>query len=270
MANWIFLNNGFLQEPEANVHFKDLTLQRGYGIFDFFRLSGNKPLFLDNYLDRFYASADAMRLPVPLDRTAIKTAITALIERNNLPDSGIRLALTGGTSEDGFSIGRPAFLISQQTFTPPSAEQVTNGIKLFTYPYQRQLPQVKTTDYLMAVWLQPERVRQGADDILYHQNGLISECPRSNFFIVTSANTLVTPAKNILKGVTRGKVLEVAKQVFEVEERDIFLDELSTAKEAFITSTTKQVLPVKQIDQTVFPTNEISLSLFRLFRSAFC
>src|SRR5439155_7787550 len=87
-----------------------------------------------------------------------------------------------------------------------------------------------------------------ANDVLYHSGGLITECPRANFFIVTHDNKLVTPANNILKGITRSEILKIAAAEIKVEERDLYLEELSSAKEAFITSTTKHVLPVAKID----------------------
>lgn len=250
------------------LSFKDLSFQRGYGIFDFFRLKANKPLFLEAHLDRFFFSAEEMRLPVPLAKEEIKTAIAALIEKNHLPNTGIRLSLTGGNTDDGFNIGQPAFLITQHPFTPPAAEQVQNGIRLFSYPFQRQLPQVKTIDYLMAIWLQPKRIEAGADDILYYQDGIISESPRSNIFLVTADNKIVTPAENVLAGITRNKVLALAKEHYSVEERAVSIAEIKKAKEAFLTSTTKQVLPVAQIDDTIFPQRKIAQHLLSLLRAA--
>jgi branched-chain amino acid aminotransferase len=269
MAKWVFLQNGFTEEEKASLSFKDLSFQRAYGIFDFFRLLGNQPLFLEDHLDRFFFSAENMHLPVPLNREEIKTAITELIKKNNQPNSGIRLSLTGGNAEDGFNISNPEFLLSQHSFTPPSDEQVQKGIRLISYPFQRQLPHVKTIDYLMAIWLQPERIAAGADDILYHQDGLISESPRSNFFLVTADDKIVTPARNVLAGITRKKVLQLAEAHVAVEERDVTMEEIKQAKEAFLTSTTKQILPVAQIDETVFPQKKVSHHLLQLFRSSF-
>jgi branched-chain amino acid aminotransferase len=266
---WVFQNDGFVKEENALLSFKDLSFQRGYGIFDFFRLSGNEPLFLDDHLDRFYFSAAEMRLPVSLQREELEDAICQLIRRNNLPNSGVRLSLTGGQSKDDFSIGTPNFLLSQHLFTPPSEEQVRKGTTLFTHSYQRQLPQVKTIDYLMAVWLQPKRMEKGADDTLYHQNGIISECPRSNVFFVTENDSLVTPAGNVLAGITRKKIIQLARQHFQVEEREVSLEEIETAGEAFLTSTTKQVLPVAAIDNKVFAKRNVTEKLRRLFRKTF-
>ena len=269
MAKWVFLNQNFIEEDKALIPFKDLAFQRGYGIFDFFRLLGNEPLFLEDHLDRFYFSAQGMHLPVPFDRETIKSAIFQLIHRNNLPHTGIRLSLTGGVAEDGFSIGEPNFLISQHNFSPPAEEQIKQGISLFTYPFQRQLPHIKSIDYLTAVWLQPKRKEQAADDILYHQNGFISESPRSNFFLVTTDDKIVTPAVGALAGITRKKLLRLAKAHFSVEERAVSLEELKQAKEAFLTSTTKQILPVAKIGEIEFPERKRSHHLLQLFRSAY-
>ena len=101
----------------------------------------------------------------------------------------------------------------------------------------------------MAIWLQPWMKEKNADDILYHNNGFVTECPRSNFFIINKENILVTPKENILYGITRKKVIDIAKKLgIEIQERDIHLNEIENAKVAFITSSTKRMLPVVKID----------------------
>ena len=269
MAKWVFQNNVFVEEEKAKLSFRDLAFQRGYGVFDFFRLQNTEPLFLDEHLDRFFFSAESMHLPVPLSREEIKAAVAELVVKNNLPDTGVRLSLSGGNAEDGFTIGQPAFLLSQHPFNPPTETQVKNGIRLFTYPYQRQLPHIKSIDYLMAVWLQPQRIAAGADDILYHHDGFITESPRSNFFLLTENEILVTPSEKVLAGITRKKVMQLAREHFAVEERPVGIDEIRTAKEAFITSTPKQILPVAQIDEIVLPERKKAHHLLQLFKLAF-
>jgi D-alanine transaminase/branched-chain amino acid aminotransferase len=192
-------------------------------------------------------------LPVPLGKSQLEIIIHELINRNGIADSGIKLTLTGGYSPDGYSIAEPNLIIAQHPLQLPTQETVDKGIKLITYEHQRQLPQVKTIDYLMAIWLQPLIKEKGADDVLYFFNDVVCECPRANFFIITKEDKLVTPAQNILKGITRKKILENAGFLgLTVEERDIKIEELKTAKSAFICSTTKAVLPVMQIDDIVF------------------
>ena len=248
--NISYINGKFVTNEQAVIPINDLGIQRGYGVFDFLRVAGDKPLFIDDHLDRFFYSAEVMRLKVKQERTELKSIIQELISTNKLNHSGIRLILTGGESVDGYIISDPRLSIIQQSLKPPPDELPDTGIKLVSNDYQRQLPHVKTTDYLMAIWLQPWMKEKNADDILYHHNGYISECPRSNFFIINKENILVTPKENILHGITRKKVIDIAKKLgIEIQERDIHLNEIENAKEAFITSSTKRILPVAEIDE---------------------
>lgn len=239
------INGTLVAENEATILISDLSIQRGYGIFDYFRTSDNRPVFLEDHLDRFCRSASEMRLDAGIDREQIKKMIAELMLRNNLPDSGIRITLTGGYSENGYTLAKPNLLITQAAFTFPK-ESFNTGIGLVTYEHQRQLPQVKTIDYLQAIYLQPFIEAGHADDVLYHHQTGVCECPRANFFIVTDKDEVITPASNILKGITRKKILGFSE--FNVKEGAVSLQQLENIREAFITSTTKNVLPVLKID----------------------
>jgi len=243
-----FFNDAFVPVEKAALPYSDLAVNRGYGIFDFFKTINGKPVFLEEHLERFYDSASQMRLPVAYQLPELKTLLLELINRNGLSYSGVRLTLTGGSSPDGYSIGKPNFIISQQALSPITREKIDEGIRLLTVEHQRQLPAIKTIDYLMPVWLQPQLQQAGADDMLYHQNNLVTECPRANFFILTADGKIATPKTGILQGIIRRKVLNIAQTSMTVEERNISLQEILSAKEAFITSTTKGVLPVSAID----------------------
>ena len=263
-----YVRGKFISVDEASVSVNDLGVQRGYGIFDFLRVSGNVPLFIEDHLDRFFHSAKEMRLSVQESRQEISEIIFHLIKQNNLPSSGIRILLTGGESPDGYKIILPGLVIVQQAITPPPDEMKIQGIRLLSYPFQRQLSHVKTTDYLMAIWLQHWLKNGGGDDLLYHQAGMITECPRSNLFMVTQDGKLVTPGTNILKGITRKQVIRLAiESGLKVEERDIHISELREATEAFITSSTKRIIPVSQLDDFVFPAYSLNSVSGRLWQS---
>jgi len=245
---FVFVNDVFVPASEASLLVSDLAIQRGYGIFDFLKAIDHTPVFPDEHLARFLHSARQLRLEVGKSKEELLALIYLLMEKNNLPDCGIRLTLTGGYSPDGYTLSKPNLVITQSPLQLPTPELFEKGIKLVSYPHQRQLPETKSIDYLMAVWLQPFIKEKGADDVLYHKDGVISECPRSNFFIVTADDTLVTPSENILKGVIRGKVLQLTQQQFRTEQRPVTLDEIYAAREAFITSTTKLIMPVTRVD----------------------
>ncbi len=264
-----YLNGSWLPLSEASVPVSDLGLQRGYGLFDFLRVTEYTPLFLEDHIDRFFHSADIMRLPIRKTKGEMITLIKMLLQKNNLRYSGIKILLTGGNSLDGYSIAEPNFIMIQKPITPTPTSIFLPGYTLVTYPYLRQMPDVKTTDYLMAIQLQPWLKEKGGDDILYHHNHMVSECPRANFFIVTSDNRLVTPDKNILKGVTRKHLLNIATELgIVVEERDISKQDYTLAKEAFITSSTKRLIPVTKIDDITlspFSENSITAKLYAAF-----
>jgi len=244
----VFINNSFVPASEAVLPVGDLALQRGYGIFDFFKTLNNKPVFLDDHLQRFFNSAAQMRLPLQQSPAELKAIIYELLQRNHIPDAGIRISCTGGVPADGYSVGTPNLVITQQPLPPLAADAFDKGLRLLSYNHQRQLPEIKTIDYLMAIWLQPLLAEKQVDDLLYYRHGLVTECPRANIFIVTADNTVVTPERNVLKGITRKHLLQLAGSLYKVEERDLKLDELRAAKEAFISSTTKYVLPVLELD----------------------
>ncbi len=256
MSLFFFSDNQIKPINAAGVPVTDLLVQRGYGIFDFLRVAKDKPLFIDDHLDRFFRSAEIMRLNIPQTREDIKNIVKELIQKNQLAYSGMRMLIAGGDAPDGYTIEHPHLIIIQAPLAEPTLALPQSGIKLASYNYQRQIPEVKTTDYLMAIWLQPWMKQQGADDILYHHNGVVSECPRSNFFLVTKDNVLVTAQQNMLKGVTRKNIIEVCTQnniPFQV--RDVNISEFATAKEAFITSSTKRIIPVEQIDEFAIKSN---------------
>ena len=172
------------------------------------------------------------------------------------------MIIAGGDAPDGYTITEPHLIIIQQPMAAPANELSENGIHIVSYSYKRQLAEVKTTDYLMAIWLQPWMKSLGGDDILYHQEGIITECPRSNIFLVTADNVLVTPGTGMLKGITRNNILSLAAENnIPFEERPVHLDEFATAKEAFITSSTKRITLVSQLDGVKFNnTNPASVS----------
>jgi D-alanine transaminase/branched-chain amino acid aminotransferase len=243
----VWVNDSLIPSDEANLNIADLAVQRGYGIFDFFKTIDGKPVFLEDHLDRLFRSAVLMRLEIKQSRDEIRDKISSLIEINKLKDSGIKVILTGGFSPDGFNIAEPNLVISQQEFQIPKT-MPEKGISILTHEYQRHFSDAKTLDYLQAIWLQPILKEKKADDVLYYSAGIIRECPRANIFIVTKDHKVITPENGMLKGVTRKQVLELSAEKYITEARDVSFEEFRDAAEIFITSTTKNILPVVQVD----------------------
>ena len=246
-----FVNGQFIEEENAQLRLNDLSIQRGYAAFDFFRTRNYVPLFLDDYLARFYNSVEGMHLPAPYTRDDLKNIIHELITRNDLSDTGVKLLITGGYATDGYELSTPNFIITQHAVQLTDANKFSKGIKVITHEYLRELPEVKSINYLMGVWLQKEIKERNAADVLYHKHGLVSEFPRSNIFIIDKNGTLITPAEHVLPGITRKKLIELATTKLNVELRTVSLNEVKNAAEVFMTSTTRRLLPITQIDEKI-------------------
>ena len=243
-----YINDRFVNDEDAVLHVFDLSIQRGYGIFDFFRVVDGQPLYMDFHLKRFYGSARAMHLSVPYEPDQIKAIAHQLVQNTSGKEQGIRITLTGGYSANGYSLATPNLIMTCGPVKICNEADFEKGFNIITHEHIREFPEVKSINYLMAVWLQPLLVERKADDVLYHKNGIISEFPRANVFIVTHDKKLATPAKNVLPGITRRNIIELAGNVMPVEVRDISVDELMAAPEVFLASTTKLVMPIVKIN----------------------
>jgi branched-chain amino acid aminotransferase len=241
-----YINNRFIPYEDAKLHISDIGLQRGYGIFDYFvEMEGRIP-FLEDYLDRFYRSAEMLNMEVPLAREMMKEKIGYMLQQNKLGTSGIKLLLTGGFSEDLYSPSTPNFMILNLPIMHQPGD-FGEGVKLILLDYRRHIPEVKTLFYLPSIALFPKLAETGAVEVLYHNNGLITETTRANIFLVKN-NRLITPSPGVLRGITRMHVLQLASDRMPVEEREVRLEELWESEEVFITGTSKHVAPVVEIE----------------------
>lgn len=244
---FVFVDDAFVPAADATIPVNDLAVLRGYGVFDYLKVIGAKPVFLSDHLNRFFFSANEMRLSPVYSKNALETIISEMIEKNGKENCGIRITLTGGSSVDGYTIGKSRLVITMHSLDWPPVTK-DSGIALSSVSHQRQLPHIKTIDYLFPIRMQPLLEAEGADDFLYYSNGSITESPRANFFIVTKDNSVITPAENILKGVTRNKLIGASSGKYAIIEEAIRLEDALSAREAFVTSTTKGVMPVRAIN----------------------
>ncbi|MCC9136919.1 aminotransferase class IV [Pontibacter silvestris] len=261
-----YIHKEILPLQHAFLHVSDLAIQRGYGVFDFFKVQQGQPLFLNDYLDRFYESARLMELQVPFSREELVNIIFKLIEVNKLEVSGMKMILTGGYSSNGYDPVEPNLIMIQQPLVLPGQELIDKGIRIITHNYVREIPHAKTINYSIGIRLINQIRQRGAADVLYQLGGVVTEFPRCNFFIVKQDDTVVTPADNVLLGITRKNVLKLAGRNYKAKTGTITLDDIVQAKEAFLTSTTKRILPVVQVNETVIGNGKpgsVTLSLLK-------
>lgn len=244
-----FWNGEIIDEKDVRISPSDLGFLRGYGVFDYLSVYAGKPFMVSRHFTRLQNSARAIALDVPITENQFYEIIERLIEKNNLQDGAIRIVLTGGESKNSISKNiNPSLLIRTENPTPLSSELYTQGAKIISTEYLREIPHAKTTHYIEAVRHEEKMREHDAIEILFTMNDKVLECSRSNIFAVLDG-ALITPKENILQGITRSVVLEEAAAAkIKTTERDILYTELLSADEVFITGTGKKILPIRAID----------------------
>lgn len=245
MSEPVFYINGQLTpRSQASIAIESIGLQRAFGIFDLFRTRDTIPTFLPDYLQRFDRSQRFLDLSETVAVEKIESIVQDLQQRNGFQHSTFKIVLLGdGVDTDPFFT--PHLSILNLPFDPGT---VPDKISLITHEYVRENPSIKSLNYAMSFSLQKRKIAAGAAEILFHHKDLLSECSRCNVFLVKDGFVL-TPSKNILEGITRKHVMNIASTVGQLEVRDISVEELLQADEVFVTSTTKAIMPVFQIDE---------------------
>jgi branched-subunit amino acid aminotransferase/4-amino-4-deoxychorismate lyase len=271
MIQYHNINGRLVDASSAAVPVHDLGLIRGYGVFDYFLIEAGQPLFVDDYAARFLYSAQHMHLDIGLTHDQLKEQIFHLIEANGLKEGGMRLLATGGVSPNNFEPVQPNFMMLLNEAGGFPDTHYSKGAGLVSVNYQRDLPEVKTTNYTMGIKMLDAVKKAGAVEVLYHDGSFLRESVRANIFVVTRDERILTPASKILMGITRKQVLKIARSLFPVEEREVSVNELKEAKEVFITSSTKKVMPIVFVDDLQIGDGRpgaITKKLAGLFRNA--
>jgi branched-chain amino acid aminotransferase len=217
---------------EATIGLKDDGLYRGDGAFEVIRLYQGKPFALGDHLDRLVRSASAIELD--FDRAALEAEIGALLRAAGPLDGQLRLIVTRG--------GRR---IAATEPIPDHAETLT--LASVTYCPTVVLNHVKSLSY--AANMQATRIAKGrgADEaVLIRPDGTVLEPPTSSVFWVSPEGELRTPmiADGVLESITRDRLVKA----LHVEEGSFHIDDLRSASEAFLASTTREIQAVAAID----------------------
>ncbi len=238
-----YFDGELVDEAEASISIHNLGLHRGFGIFDFFRARNGKPTFLEDYLDRFDQSQNALQLNRKISKDEVRNAISKLIAKNGFENSSFKLMLLGKGMETDQSL-EPLFYVINAPHENSESIQSSN---LITQEYVRENPLIKHLNYFTSIHLHQRKVAANAVDVLYYKNGIVSEASRSNVFVIRDG-VVFTPKRNILHGVTRKHILKMIDGSYEYRVEDIELTDVTSADEVFISSTLKEIMPIVKVD----------------------
>jgi len=280
-----WLNGDFLPDDRASISLLDRGLLMGDALYEVVRFYRYRPFLLEKHLARLFGEAVELDLPVRYGPDQLTEVLRGLIERSPEPDGTVYFQWTRGSGIRSLTPGPdliPNLFAIRYPLNRPPASLRKRGAPVITLPDERwQKTRLKTTNLLASVLARKKASGDGAfEAILYRGRGgpkaRITEGTTSSIFIVSGGELATPRLRELLPGITREAVLEIAAgSGIPVDERTVTLGELREADEAFLTATTLEVLPISTVDgaslRRAVPgkiTAALSLA-FRRFRTAY-
>jgi D-alanine transaminase len=258
----VYLNGRFEPLEEARISVMDRGFLFGDGVYEVIPAYGGRLFRLGPHLQRLQNSLDAIRLINPLATEQWREILETLLQRNagaqpETEDQAVYLQVTRGVAmkrdhrfpEDS----APTVLAMTHPILSLDPDTRARGVRAITLPDSRwQHCHVKAITLLANVLLRQEAVDAEAVEAILVKDGLANEGAASNLFMVKQ-DVLITPPKSprLLPGITRDLVLDLARENgIPCREDEISLDELRQAEEIWLTSSTREILPVTELDES--------------------
>jgi branched-chain amino acid aminotransferase len=274
----IYINGTFYPKEEAMVSVFDHGYLYGDGIYETLRSYDGMVFKLIEHLARLKQSADMMEMTLLLDEEGIRRAIYDTLSRNGLKDAYIRVSVSRGPGEIGLDpelCPTPTFVIIAKQFFDYRREFYQEGVKIAVVETRRNHPEtlnpaIKSTNFLNNIFAKMEAKRAGAfEGIMLNHANFIAEGTISNIFMVKDG-VLTTPPliAGILEGVTRDLVLRLAENLGITVYEELFTEAaLSDADEVFITNTTMEIMPVREVgDKVIGPPGRVTKMLSEAYK----
>ncbi|NMG47734.1 D-amino acid aminotransferase [Azoarcus communis] len=250
-----YLNGRFLPVGEASVSPMDRGFLFGDGAYEVIPVYSRRPFRLDEHVARLANTLAAIRLPDPHSAEQWQAIIRGVIERNEWEDQSVYLQVSRGADDKrnhAFpKVMRPTvFLMSEPLVTPPEAQRQAGVAAVSAADFRWLRCDLKTVALLANCLLRQHAVDQGCMETILFRDGFLTEGAASNIFVVRDGVILTPPKSHLmLPGITYDVVLELAaRHGLAHEVREILEDEVRHADELWMTSSTKEVLPITTLD----------------------
>jgi D-alanine transaminase len=256
MARISYVNGKYALHSEALTHIEDRGYQFADGVYEYCTFYNSVLLDADLHFKRLERSLRELEIPQPMSIAALHIVMKELIARNGKKDGGLYLQVTRGVARRDHPFPkniRPVLSMTVCSPKYPKPAEIKNGVRAITQPDHRWYRRdIKSVSLLANIMAKNEAAKEGVREAwLIMEDGRFSEGSVSNTYIVNPKGELVTHQAdhNILGGVTRDVVLRLARaNGIKVIEKPFGMNDVKMAHEAFITSTSANVLPVVKID----------------------
>jgi branched-chain amino acid aminotransferase len=263
---YTYMHNGVLVDTDRLISVRDTAPLRGYGLFDYFKVIEGVPVFVEDHIARLQKSCKGLHLDIPYTDSQLLDMINGIIAVHPVDTFAIRFLVTPGVGVDSATKGDCEVFCIGEPISLPSPADLQKGQKLITMDYVRYLPEYKSVNYLALMVHKHLLAEKQANDFLFVHQGKISESTRSNMFFIAHDGSIHTTDEYILEGVTRKQLLHIIKDSHKVHIRTIQASEIPTFKEAFLTGSSKNVMPITQIDDHLYNAdNNYTRALIALF-----
>jgi len=277
----VYVNGTITPAQQAVIPVYDHGFLYGEGVYETLRTYNMVPFLYDRHVRRLRASAERIQLDVPFDNETLASWIQdTVVAAGEMREGYIRILLTRGVGELTYDVDAtpaPSLVIIVKPLEEVAARVDHEGITISLVPILRNHPGsvnpiIKSNNLLNNALAMQQANQHGAEEALMcNYRGELSECSQSNFFMVRRGAVLTPPSQaGLLEGITRGFLFDLARDAgVEAREEVLRPEDLDSADEAFITSTTRELSPVVRIDQRVIGTGKpgpITLDLLQRYR----
>jgi len=263
MAAIVNVNGRVSDQKDAVISVFDHGFLYGEGVYETLRTYNGQPFLFDRHMRRLRRSAEMLALPVPLADAQIDVRFRETMRAAGLGDEGrdayIRILITRGVGEltyDPAACPTPSVVVIVKPNVPPPREAFERGVTVSLVPIVRNHPGsvnplIKSNNLINNALAMQAAFRQGAfEGVMRNYRGELAECTQSNLFVVKHGAALTPPIDaGLLPGITREFLFEVGADA-GIPLREVVLrdDDLFGADEAFLTSTTREVVPIVRVD----------------------
>jgi D-alanine transaminase len=251
----VYLNGRFLPVEQATVSVQDRGFVFGDGVYEVIPVYGGRLFRLPQHLERLARSLREIRLTDPLGAGDWRACLEELVQRNGGGDQSVYVQVTRGAAPRDHAFPkdvRPTVYAASSPLKPLPADLAAHGVAAVTLPDNRwQRCDIKAITLLANILLRQQAIDQGAVEAILVRDGQANEGAASNLFIVKDG-VVITPPKGpyLLPGITRDLILELAEaNGIPHREGTITAAQLSGADEVWLTSSTREILPVTQLDR---------------------
>ena len=264
MPRFAYVNGRYLRHAEANVHIEDRGYQFADGVYEVMAVVGGFLLDEGPHLMRLARSLAELQISAPMSNAALRIVMREVIRRNGVHNGIVYVQITRGVAARDHAFPKaagPVLVVTSRWKRPADPRAVNDGVAVITIPDIRwQRCDIKSVALLPNVLGKQRAKEAGAFEAWQvDREGKVSEGTSTNAWIVTLDDTVVTRQADsaILNGVTRLAVLDIIRREgYGFVERPFSVAEAKSAREAFLTSTVVDLLPVVRIDGTAVGNGE--------------